>query len=732
MSGVLAELCRLVGIADAYDDAARGDVVHIAHETRMQLLAALGFDATSEKAARVSLAALRDAAATSICEPVRVATVDGAGTVPVNLSVSGGKIEFHAEVRTENGDFVRASGSARGGSESDTGRSTRIETGLTLPFGYHDMRLAVKDAGGERQVEQRIIVTPWRCTDFEKVLGGRRALGYAANLYSVRGSNDWGMGNLGTLQELLTLVAGRRDCASGDGRERSAAFLGVNPLHALRNRAGDVSPYAPSSRLFRNILYIDFTAVPELERCDEAKRYLATNRVQAALQQFRSSSEVRHEELLEMALPLLHALHRTFRSGSPSVDAARSEAYRTYRERQGTALHGFGTFEAIASRLHNRGDPGASDWRTWTPSLRECGSEAVRTFALEHEEEVDFHMYLQFELDRQLSLVQEEALRGGMSIGLYGDLALCSAATGFDAWAHRRLFVDAVTVGAPPDAFAPEGQTWGCPPISPLALRASSYAYWSHLLRAGFKHCGMLRMDHVMGLWRQFWVPDGETPRGGAYVAYPCDDLLGILALESVRAGAIVVGEDLGTVAPMVRPAMRERSMLSCKVLYFERAGEGPFGAPGDYDHGSLASANTHDLPPLAGWWLGGDIAGRFGESADRERLTEEVAWRRTARERLLDLLTSARLITADAADRLLALDCGTGAPLRKPDRENMLALVRAIHEILCGGNSMLVAIALDDLALETEAVNRPGSPTRGFRSWSRRMAVRAVETMTP
>jgi 4-alpha-glucanotransferase len=186
----------------------------------------------------------------------------------------------------------------------------------------------------------------------------------------------------------------------------------------------------------------------------------------------------------------------------------------------------------------------AADWRRWPESLRSVNGSAVHTFAAQNERDVDFHRFLQFELDRQLGNVQRVARTSGMSIGVYQDLALGSSAAGFDAWAYRDLFVQSVSVGAPPDAFAQEGQTWGCPPISPLALRENRYEYWIRLLRTAFEHCGMLRIDHVMGMWRQFWVPDGMPAREGAYMQYPVDDLLGILALESVRAGAIVVGEE--------------------------------------------------------------------------------------------------------------------------------------------------------------------------------------------
>ncbi len=722
-------LARAAGIVDEYYDISRDEVRQTSAHTAETILRAMGLDVSSEAAALDALASVRRPWTDAICDAVRVVRGNEGLAVHLALPWQCESFAYSVEVRREDGEVLRTEAKLAGnaGHSPRERRLYRMETGFMLPHGYHDARVRV-DCGGEQlEATQRLIVTPWKCVDARQKLDGRRLFGYWANLYAVRGQHDFGMGNLSTLAEVLqwATMRGHAGCDGNapSGRGESAAFVGLNPLHALRNRGADVSPYSPSSRLFRNILYIDLRNIPELAMSEEARRLLSEKRVVDVISELRASRLVQHEQLLDLLLPVLRSLHGVFFERVRSGSSDRAREYLNYCERQGTFLDSFATFEALTERMRTTGDAATvADWRRWPERLRDIGDSEVRDFASQNDRDLDFHRYLQFELDRQLGDVQRSARAGGMAIGLYGDLALASSGSGFDAWAFRNHFVQGMSVGAPADAFAIEGQTWGCPPVSPMALREHRYEYWIRVLRAAFEHCGMLRIDHVMGMWRQFWVPEGSSPREGAYVQYPADDLLGILALESERASALVVGEDLGTVPSEVRPAMRDRAILSSKVLYFERDGSGSFATPEKYEEISLASVNTHDLPPLAGWWLGVDLMSRYiGSAAQHDvELRNALMHREWERKQLISELVNRALIDEEAAARLRKI--GYGAPIADVDREAISQLVSAVHQLLCRSSSVLVSLSLDDVALETEAVNRPGVSMDDWRSWSRKM----------
>ncbi|HET9470156.1 MAG TPA: 4-alpha-glucanotransferase, partial [Usitatibacter sp.] len=384
--------------------------------------------------------------------------------------------------------------------------------------------------------------------------------------------------------------------------------------------------------------YLHLESIPELAHSDAARALLASDALRAELAQLRAGDRVEYERATLLARPVLEALHRTFAAAHASSDDPRRAAYDRYVAREGEALTAHATFCALEEHYSALGLAGG--WHAWPRPFRVPASPEVAQFRAEHRVDIDFHRWLQFELDRQLERAAQRGRNAGLAIGLYQDLAVGSSGDGSDAWAYQHLFLSGADVGAPPDAYATEGQNWGLPPISPHQLHADAYAYWIALIRASLRHAGALRIDHALGMFRQFWIPAGRPGREGAYVRFPANDLLGILALESARHHAIIIGEDLGTVPPDVPPTLRSWGILGCRVMLFERESDGAFRPASAYEPLSLVTADTHDMPPLEGYWKGRDL--EIGLTRrDDAALAPARAARARDRAALVDRLTA-------------------------------------------------------------------------------------------
>ena len=685
MSSALHELADTVGIVPEYLDQTGREMRTTSDETRRAILGALGIDASTDAAARDALDTVRRAARDELIAPVRVVergepAVNRLRVRSPRAGSSGGS--WRAEIDIEHGARLMSEGHWPGEPAFD------VELPGEFPLGYHRVRLNVAVGAVEWNDEQTLIVVPSRCVAADEIVGPSGAFGLIANLYTVRSARNWGVGDLTDLGMLAAWGAGI-----------GADFVGVNPLHALLNRGTDISPYSPVSRLFRNPIYIDVTRVPELDQAADVRDLIASDEIRAELDALRESPAVRYEQVMGAKGLALDALHRVFREHIQGSGTARDRAYSAYVAAAGESLSRYATWMAIAE-LRGR------DWTTWPQVLRTPTSVAVRIFAETHRTRIDFHRWLQFEIDRQLSVAAARARDAGMRIGLYQDLAIGTAATGADAWALPHLFVRGASIGAPPDPYAAQGQNWGLPPLDPRALYRDRYRYFIELVRSGFAHAGALRIDHAMGLFRLFWIPEGQSGDQGAYVRYPSRDLLGIVALESVRNNALVVGEDLGTVPADVPPALEKWGVLSSKVLYFERDGDGGFKPAQSYPTLALATANTHDMATIAGFWEGRDIdvrrdVGLIATDGDAARARSERVGDRRA---LLARLVEEGLLPNGASEPTLT------------------ELTAAVHAFLCRTPARLAGMSLDDLAGELEAVNVPGVGAEMHASWTRKM----------
>ena len=685
----LHRLAERLGIQSSYVDQTGESLRLTSDATREALLAAMGFDASTETRAEDALGALRSAERRRWIEPVRVVRQRSRALSKVVVrmpSMRADEVQWALVLRTEEGIEFQWTGVIPGGRS----RRLRLELPVVPPLGYHDLTITFEGAGKVRRATQRLIVVPTRCVAPETRLRGRRGFGITANLYTVRSARNWGAGDFGDLGTIAEWLA-----------HHGGAFVGMNPLHALRNDGYDVSPYSPISRLFRNPLYLRVDSIPELAHDAHVRERIASPEFQTALAELREAEMLDYGRIMALRAPALESLHRTFVEREVGGDSARAREYALFVERDDPLLTQFATFMAISERE-------GPDARQWPHELRDASGDDVARMRRQLAERVDYHRWLQFEVDRQLGCAALDASRAGLSLGLYQDLAVGSAPSGADVWANPELFVQGATVGAPPDMYSDEGQNWGLPAINPHVLRSTGYDYWVRLLRAGFRHTGALRIDHALGLFRMFWVPLGQSARNGAYMTSFSEELFGILALESARHGALVVGEDLGTVPPEVPGVLARWGVLGSKVQVFERDFfSGRFNPASNYPRMALATVNTHDLPPLVGWMEGRDIMLRaeLGDLADPAQAATMRGGRWSDRVALVDSLIQHGLLPESA-------------------RENVTsdALIPAVHAFIRRTPSALVGLSLDDLAHEQTPVNIPGIWQDRYPSWSRRM----------
>jgi 4-alpha-glucanotransferase len=559
-----------------------------------------------------------------------------------------------------------------------------------LDLGYYDLTLKVRSGGREETGQTRLIAAPPRVYAPAWLEEGRRTWGLNLPLYAVRSRANWGVGDFADLKEVVRWAG-----------PLGAAFVGVNPLHALQGWGNaDPSPYSPTSRIFLNVLYLSLEAAPEMSACREAQNIIASPEFQAAKARLAAAALVPYQEVQRLKRRVLELLYQTFceSHGAPGEPprTARGQEFAGFMATGGKSLARFGQFSALADHFQE------GDWRHWPEPYRHPEAPAVAQFIREHPREVGFFQYGQWLAATQLDQVCQEARSQGLPFTLYEDLALGASPGGFDTWAFQELFAQGAASGAPPDAFNPKGQNWGLPPLIPERLRASGYQLFIDTLRANTPPGGMLRMDHVMGLFRLLWIPQGAEAARGAYVAYPARELLAILALESVRRRTLIIGEDLGTVPPRIRRELGKAGVFSYRVFYFERDGKCHFLPPEAYPAQAMATVTTHDLPTLTGFWQGRDLA--LKQSLDlypEARLAETDAGERERDHQFLLEDLQHRGLLPDGA----LCEPGDGGSCPPELRE-------AVLEYLAQSESALMEVRLEEIFGAPEQQNLPGTRT--------------------
>jgi len=702
MTSRLEQLARLKGIALDYADI-WGKVHRAPAEVLAGLLAAMRVDAGSAEAIE---AAIAEHVARRWRAVLPAAWVHGEAQagVPLRLPAAGGDETLVWRLIEEGGAVHE--GAFRTDTLAELERvdiegTTLIARALPqppdLPDGYH--RLAVL-RGQDELADCLLIVAPPACYVPPAIAGDGRVWGAAVQLYAVRSERNWGIGDFTDLAALVELWG-----------LNGAGVVGVNPLHAMfPHEPAHASPYSPSSRLFLNTLYIDVEAIEDFRDSDAARSLVRSAPFQARLKRFRGADRIEYAGVAEAKRQALEMLYASFRDRHLQHDNARAQAFAAFRRAHGEPLQRHALFEALQEHFH-RADAGVWGWPLWPEAFRSPDSPAVRRFAEEHAERVEFYLYLQWQADLQLDAVGRRSYELGLGVGLYQDLAVSIDRAGAEAWAEQDLYAIDASVGAPPDDFNLKGQNWGLPPPVPQQLQEAAYAPFIATLRANMRHAGALRIDHVMALMRLYWIAEGADAAQGAYVHYPFDDLLAILRLESQRNRCLVIGEDLGTVPPEVRGKLAASGVLSYRLLYFERDARGDFLPPAKFEAQALVAATTHDLPTLAGWWEGRDLELRaqLNLFPQHDLRQQQVIERSQDRARLLLALEKEGLLPSGATVSPVSI------PAMRPP------FCRALHHYLARSPSKIVLVQLEDVVEVREQVNQPGT-TDTYPNWQHRL----------
>ena len=535
-----------------------------------------------------------------------------------------------------------------------------------LPLGWHTV---VAESGGQRATTP-LVVAPLRL-DPEAITGPRQ-WGFMTQVYAMRSADSWGLGDL---HDLATL-------ASWSGRDLGAGFVLINPLHAASPVPPmSPSPYLPVTRRFANPMYLRIEDIPEYRRLSPAV-LARVEQLAAQLQHLNTSADLLDRDAVWGAKRI--ALEAVFQAG---MGAERRAELVAYLAAQGSGLRDFATWCAL-SDVHGP-DPAA-----WPAELAHPAAPEVAAFRQSHADAVDFHMWMQWLVDSQLAATQAGARAAGMAIGVMHDLAVGVHPEGADAWALQDVLAAGVGVGAPPDMYNQMGQNWHQPPWRPDALAEAAFLPYRDMLRTVLGHAGGLRIDHVLGLFRLWWVPEGFPAYAGTFVRLDFDAMLSILMLEAHRAGAIVVGEDLGTVEPWVQEALAERGILGTSILWFETV-DGAIKDPEQWRGEVLASVTVHDLPPTAGYLRNEHV--RIRSELGLLTTPEDVELANAARERAAwaAILRSHGWLAHD-------VDIDTEPGLEE--------LVVALHRAVAGSPARLIGVSLPDVAGDRRAQNQPGT----------------------
>jgi 4-alpha-glucanotransferase len=697
---LIERLARLRGIGDAYHDYC-GKLRHFSLETKQGLLRAMHCKVDEPAALALELLVLEAARWRKLLPPVAAARSARIG-IDVNITARDFGAPLTWSVRLEDGSQhsgVKSTADCpeiwRGEVEGAWISRRRLDLPIDLPAGYHELQARV---GGEAADRCTLIIAPPQCYEPPWIAAGGRLWGIAVQLYTLRSRDNWGIGDFSDLGLLIRWAAAH-----------GAGFIGLNPLHALAPADPQrASPYSASSRHFLNVLYIAVPRVAEFEECAAAQERLADPAMAQRLRELRACELVDYRGVAELKFEILALLYREFRDRHLAHSTRRARQFRAFAAGGGDLLQMHARFDAL-DRYFRATLGSASGWLSWPEEFRDVKGPAAARFAAAHPFEVEFHAYLQWLAHDQLCGAQALTRELGMAIGLYGDYAVGANPSGSETWADPDGYCTGAEIGAPPDPLALKGQGWGIPPQDPSVMLAQRLQGFVRLVRNNMRYYGALRLDHVMSLFRLWWIATGDSPADGAYVHYPLHELLTVLALESARNSCLVVGEDLGVVPDEMRRAMPECGLYHYKVLLFEKL-DGRFRRPDEYVRRALATVTTHDMPTLRAYWEGRDIElrRRLNLYPSVELESGIIREREHDREMLLGALQEQGLKPERPATRFDAFTA---------------ELAHALHLYLARSATALAALQIEDLLCEILPVNVPGTD-REYPNWQRKLSL--------
>ncbi len=697
----LKQVAEMARIADRYVSA-WGDEAKVEDATIRRLLASLGYDTSSDDAL---LKSAKKKHRKDVLDPVLVISEGKPVHVVLNLGSSARESEFSWRLATEQGEVLEGYLQSQIVSDQrEHGGPLVFALPHDLPWGYHELQVLRKRR--KSPYVMSLIITPNQCFKQPAMLHSKKMWGPSIQLYTLRTQHNWGIGDFGDLKQLVADIASR----GGD-------FVGLNPIHSLfpANPEG-ASPYSPSSRRWLNILYIDVSSVPEFALSGKAQQKVGSAEFQQRLQKAREAHWVNYSEVAQLKMSVLPLLFSEFKTRHLDKNTDRASAFLAFVEEGGDSLLHQATFDALHATLHAK-DSQIWGWPVFPEEYRRFEYPAVQKFIQQHQDLVHLYMYLQWVADSQINEAQSLAIEKGMAVGLYRDLAVGVADSGSETWADEGNLVLDASIGAPPDILGPLGQNWGLPPLNPQTLKATGYDAYIKLLRANMKHCGSLRIDHVLGLLRLWWIPKGENATKGAYLYYPVEDLLAILALESHRHQCSVIGEDLGTVPDEIVALLRDAGVHSYKVFFFETSKQdGGFISPAHYAEQSMAALCTHDMPTLRGFWHCDDLkmGADLGLYPDEEQLQGLFADRLKSKQGILDSVAWHGLLPQ-----------GVGRDAQYVPMDTHLAQALQVHVAL--GSSALLSVQLEDWLEMDKPVNIPGTVDE-YPNWRRKLSMNLDE----
>lgn len=684
----LIRLAKACGVSTSYIDQL-GAYVEIRDEVLVAVLASLGVDASNPAAISKSLLETECRQREQLVPPTVLAITGRANNVPLRCSADAlVALTLALEDGTAYAGDLRAN--LRVHKDADFGEQLELTLPDDLPIGYHTLNVQV----GGVQRRATVIVAPPRI-ELPEAVRQRQLWGWMTQMYSVRSADSWGVGDYGDLKWL----------AADAGEKSHADFMLINPIHAGAPVPPlQPSPYLPESRRFLNVTYIRPQDIPEYAALDDATR--------AQVEELHASVAAANDSAEPMDINVSwdakrQALWLIF---SAPRSEERETAFAEFKRAAGPDLDAFATW-CLAFEVWG------APWEENSWFFRtDKNSPAVAALVRDHHDMFEFQRWLQWIADEQVAAAQQAAKDAGMALGLMQDMAVGVHALGADVWWSPERFADGVTVGAPPDFYNQLGQDWGQPPFSPQYLESTGYRVYREMVHNMFAHAGALRIDHVLGLFRLWWIPRGCTARDGAYVTYNHEVMLSILAIEASRANGVVIGEDLGTVPEYVSKVLAEHGVLGTAVEWFSRvdnspnAGD-PYAPPEDYRKYALASVTTHDLPPTAGYLKLEHVDLREELNLLNEPAEQFRAEVQAEIDQMLALLVSRGYLPQEVADGLKAACAPDADDAETADREALIQrVVEAMHVMLRDSPSVLVQAALVDGVGEHRTQNQPGT----------------------